>query len=267
MSNLLKANYVICKTDKKRIIDSNDLIARKIEELIENESMKDQENEEQFDRDFVSGIKADTVELLLEDETQDISIEASEELLINARQEAEEILENARQEAIIIKEQGFKQGKNSGYEAGYSEGIAKANILEEGIKDKEKALEEAYEKEIEKIEPLLVDTIIEVIEKVLPIQLLDKKDIVLHLLKSALAKIDNSKEFIVRVSKEDAYFVKEKKEFITSKVSRAASVEIVEDMSLSKNQCMIETDGGIFDCSLDTQLNALVKELRTLSSM
>lgn len=267
MSNLLKANYIICKTDSKRIIDSNDLVAQRIEELVEIENIKVQRKDEDEDSEFIGGIKADTVELLLDEEPGDFPLEVSEEMLIKAKQEAEGILEKARQEAVIIKEQGFKQGKDSGYEAGYSEGIAKANILEKSVKDKEKLLEEEYYKELEKIEPLMVNTIIEVFENVLPIQLSDKKDIILHLVQSAISKIENSKEFIVRVSKEDAYYVKEKKEFITSKVSRAASVEIVEDMSLSKNQCMIETDGGIFDCSLDTQLTELIKDLRTLSSM
>ncbi len=29
---------------------------------------------------------------------------------------------------------------------------------------------------------------------------------------------------------------------------------------MENNQCIIETDSGIFDCSLDTELNNLTKE-------
>ena len=42
-------------------------------------------------------------------------------------------------------------------------------------------------------------------------------------------------------------------------------MEIIEDMTLKKNECMVETDGGIYDCSLDGQLEALRKELLLLS--
>ena len=43
------------------------------------------------------------------------------------------------------------------------------------------------------------------------------------------------------------------------------SLEIIADMTLSKNDCMIETEGGIFDCGLGTQLQELGKQLKLLS--
>jgi len=42
-------------------------------------------------------------------------------------------------------------------------------------------------------------------------------------------------------------------------------VEIVEDMTLKSNECFIDTGAGIFDCSLETQLEGLKRELRLLS--
>ena len=44
------------------------------------------------------------------------------------------------------------------------------------------------------------------------------------------------------------------------------SLEIVSDGGLTGNQCIIETDTGIFDCSMDVQLKNLIKDLRSLSS-
>ena len=43
------------------------------------------------------------------------------------------------------------------------------------------------------------------------------------------------------------------------------NVELLEDVTLGKNECMIETGNGVFDCSLGTQLEALNEELRLLS--
>lgn len=42
-------------------------------------------------------------------------------------------------------------------------------------------------------------------------------------------------------------------------------LEVVEDITLHKNECMIETDGGVFDCGLGTQLDELTKRLKLLS--
>ena len=42
-------------------------------------------------------------------------------------------------------------------------------------------------------------------------------------------------------------------------------IEIIEDIALVKGDCLIETDGGIFDCGISTQLEELSKKLRVLS--
>ena len=44
-----------------------------------------------------------------------------------------------------------------------------------------------------------------------------------------------------------------------------ATLEIVEDRTLNKNECLIETEDGIFDCSLSTQLTELKRKLQLLS--
>jgi len=43
------------------------------------------------------------------------------------------------------------------------------------------------------------------------------------------------------------------------------TLEIVGDSSMGENACVIETDTGIFDCSLGVQLENLIKDLRSLS--
>lgn len=47
--------------------------------------------------------------------------------------------------------------------------------------------------------------------------------------------------------------------------NKNAALEVVEDATMKKNECMIEADGGIYDCSLDMQLAALRRELLLLS--
>ena len=59
------------------------------------------------------------------------------------------------------------------------------------------------------------------------------------------------------VSSRRAYFAKELKE--------GTELEITEDASLSANQCIIETDNKIVDCSLDAQLDNLREQIRMLA--
>ena len=48
-------------------------------------------------------------------------------------------------------------------------------------------------------------------------------------------------------------------------MSREVNIDIVEDATLERNQCMIETNTGIFNCSLDIELNNLIKNIKLLS--
>ncbi len=57
----------------------------------------------------------------------------------------------------------------------------------------------------------------------------------------------------------------QKKEIQAESVAGNATVEIIEDISLRKNECLIETEGGIFDCGLGTQLSELSRKLKLLS--
>ena len=70
---------------------------------------------------------------------------------------------------------------------------------------------------------------------------------------------------MIHVSKEDFGYVTMQKKDLLEGIPGSDTIEIIEDMTLTPNECMIETDGGIFDCSLGTQLQGLMKELKLLS--
>ena len=57
----------------------------------------------------------------------------------------------------------------------------------------------------------------------------------------------------------------ENKDALLSQVPQSTELEIIRDATLTEGQCMIETDGGVFDCGLGTQLNGLVADIRALS--
>ena len=72
----------------------------------------------------------------------------------------------------------------------------------------------------------------------------------------------------MHVSKDDyAYVNMQKKALAEGAVGGTGVVEVIEDITLHKNECMIETDGGIFDCGIGTELDELTKRLKLLSFM
>lgn len=278
-SNLLKQRYgySVVNGDEKRIIDTNELAARRLEALAE--AMSRQTQNEDFADHFVQGIDAEDVSALLEDtETGSAVVKAdTASLLDEARVQAKSIVEEARaqadqlvkealEQAEISKKAVMDEARMNGYRDGSEKAKAELESEKQQLKAKEAALEGQYQAALEQMEPQLVEAITGIYEHIFHVELSSYREILVHLIASTLRKVDGNKEFLVHVSKEDYPYVNmQKKQLQSGLPGNGISLEIIEDVTLEKNACMIETEGGIFDCGLGTQLTELRKKLTLLS--
>lgn len=275
---VIKQVYTNVDTEDRRIINTNELMKKRMAEL---EAQMRQPGTEGFQ----AGLDAKTVENLLADGEEGAASgnvvkafgESAEEILQQAKKEAAGILEKARAEGAAILEQAqaqaeqekekvFEEAQKQGYAAGKRDADAQAEALLEEFEEKKRNIQSDYEEKLEKMEPQLVDTITDIYEHIFHVELSNYKDILGYLISSTLRKIEGGHEFIIHVSKEDYPYVSmQKKQLMAGAVSGSCNVDIVEDMVLAKNECMIETDNGIFDCGLGTELSELKQKLVLLS--
>lgn len=293
--NLFKAGWNRVNEQDIMVIDSNVLLEKKIKEA--NAALL--KHTDEIPVDMVDGMDAFTVANLLEESgimelneeeiaggeeeqpfrsniIKAVSPKASpaiaevekeiEEKLEGARGEAERIVEEAHSQAESIRSLAREQGKKEGYDEGYANGLAQMVEKEQELKKKEELLEKEYQRKIEELEPQFIETLSGIYEHIFQVDLSEHRDIIVHLLSATIRKIEGSKDFIVHVSREDYPYVNMQKKQISMCVSIPnATVEIIEDFTLSKNECMIETEGGIYDCSLGTELRELTAKLKLLS--
>ena len=67
------------------------------------------------------------------------------------------------------------------------------------------------------------------------------------------------REFVERTGKDEQHL-----EELQELTGQGVSIEFVHDNKLSDGQCQIETAFGVFDCSVDTELSNLMKDIRSL---
>lgn len=277
MSNLLKKGSTISRDE--RVIDYNERIKEKIQAVMEANAAAGQAAGD----GFINGLTADVVERLTSDEDDaDNEAAVTEEqinnLLQEKRAEAQKLLDDANAQAQRIIEQAQEQIKNANIEAvrsGYDEGKSKAAAelestraeLEREYGERLDKLEAEYMQRRKEIEPELVDVITEVFEKVIFTAAEDDKSILLYLINKALENAENSSEFLIKASPDDYKFLANNRGKIYCAMTKEIELEIAPDETLQKNQCMIETDGGVFNCSLDIELNNLIKKIKLLSCM
>ncbi|MCR5357722.1 MAG: hypothetical protein K6E63_10030 [Lachnospiraceae bacterium] len=290
MSNLLKSSYVV-KRDEKRVIDSNDLIAVKLQKLsTEAEETPENVEDVRFE-EFSEGLNAEQLEMLLEDNPQReydengevvgegyeepepeqnaISLEEinsqAEEILRSAQEEAERLTDEARQEASSIRDAAEKEGYDAGLKQGHEEAQKYIEEKTEELEEKEAARELEYDKKLEEMEPLLVDAITDIYEHIFHVSLSANREIMLNLLHDTVRNVEGGKNFIVHVSKNDFEYINDRKDQLTDGLGSTDTVEVIEDLTLRQSECFVEAEGGIYDCGIGTELELLKKELMLLS--
>ena len=269
-----------------RVIDNNEAVSAKILEIKKTIKKNGYSANGGSDDGFVVGIDAKDVEALISEDDANEAAKAAqtmmtkdiEYMLNNADMQAKSIVDKARYDAAIILADAKKQAeeikkaaKDEGLSLGYDEGmnrsIGEVEQLKQQILSQKEEMEIEYNQLIENIEPQLVGTILEVFSNITNVISMDKKDIILSLVNSVMAGDDVSNNYIIRVSSEDVKFLRDNKDKIEKMSRKDIHIEIVEDMSLKKNQCLIDTDLGIFDASLDIQLENLINDIKILSCM
>lgn len=276
MSNLLKRGTTTIS--EERIIDYNKLIKLKLKNIA-----NDRENHGNVDADgFVNGLKADVVEQLLTGSDEDgetaqsqedvnnqiaAALEEANEQAQTIRDEANEVLAQAHMEARKIIEDAKRTGYEQGAQNAREEYNAKADELARDYEAKKAQLEKEYNDMKASMEPELVETITEVFKKITYTVAEDNKDIIIGLINGVMKNTDISNEFIIKVSPEDYKFLVNNQGKIYCSVSKEVTMDIVEDATMKKNQCIIESDTGVYDCSLDIELNNLIEDIKLLSCL
>ena len=272
LSNLFKVYNTSLNKENVRVIDSNKRIIENVSSIKVNKIEPGAPDEDGFSAGFSAEVltaltgdgQTDTKEADLK-EKQGFGEKDYEDLLAKAQEEIAQMKARAQEELAGLEEDAKEQGYAKGYEEGYQKALSEFQAKEQNLHMTEKRLKREYEEKMEEIEPKLVEVITGVYEHVFHVDLTEQSDIVTYLITNALKKADGTGNCIIHVSKEDYPYVSMEKKRIMAGGSSNTEIEIIEDITLEKNAALIETEGGIFDCGLGTQLSELNRKIRLLS--
>lgn len=189
------------------------------------------------------------------------------ELIEQAQIEANTIVEEAQERIRIQAEEAYQRAYQEGFEKGQNDSYMQQQQLiqahEQQMRDELEALQ--YEREnVQKfIEPEMVQIIAELVEKMIGVQAIEP-DVILFLIRAGFSEMDGSGDLTVKVSFEDYDIVMDNSNQLHELFSERLTLEILRDGSLSKNECLIEADMGTVNCSLNTQVQNLIKELKLI---
>ena len=282
MSNFYRNNYVIHGEQVKRVINTNDIIAEKMQAIVEEQKQARREElmrkrqeaieagELDGDTEFTEGLFAEELELEPEPEPQI-------DYVAQAKEQAEQIISDANAQAVMIHDKAMKDAdtlremaRQEGYENGYASARQQVDEQlqagQQALDRREQELQIQYETAMAELEPRLLDTMLTIFDQVFQMQFCGKREMLLHLVQNAMRGIRETRQYKIRVSEAEVAFLREHKDELQEKVGEDVQIEIVMDPQLSESQCMIDADSGVYDCSLDVELDNLTRDLRSLCS-
>lgn len=224
----------------------------------ENFSAKKKSAEE-----FTTGVPVVHMDEVIEEKKKQAELEAGQ-IILEAQEQAQVILSRAESEAEQIRNAAHEEG----IEAGKSEGMSLAQSeiadIRAKLDDESDQLQREYQSAVNEMEPRYVDILCSLIRKITGVIMDEKKDVLLYLIREAMAEMDASDRYTVRVAPEDAMSLETHRKELAQKIGNV-TVEIQEDKGLAKDECIIETEHQMVDCGIRTQLDNLVMTLRMLA--
>ena len=168
---------------------------------------------------------------------------------------ANQLVELARERAQAI-EQGardvYEQQKALGWQAGVDEArTSQATLIQETLQQ----CNQYYRA----VEQKMSDVVLHAVRKIL--KQYDNTELALSVTREALSLVSNQKQVILHVQPEQVSAVRERVSHILKDFPEVGYVDVVADARLDEGGCILETEIGIIDASVDGQLAALATAL------
>ena len=202
------------------------------------------------------------------DQAQVIKTQAETEvskIKAEAQAEAERIIAEAQAERDKIINESKKQGYDTGYEAGYQDGQKEADRLVERMHSILDNVMKRREEILSETEYQIVELVVLMARKVVKIISENQKTVIMNNVLQALKKVKGRGDVTIRVNLADAKLTTEHIQDFIDRVEAVKGITVVEDTTVEKGGCIVETDFGAIDARISSQLTELEQKIMEIS--
>lgn len=202
------------------------------------------------------------------EEAEAIKLDAEEEarkIIMDAQKEADLISKEAELKVKEITDTGFHEGHEKGRDAGYQEGKEEADRL---IRLLHTIVDKTIEKRndiINEAETQVINLVLLIARKVIKVISENQKNVVINNVIQSLRKLKSRGDVVVKVNLEDVELTSEHINDFMRMVENVRSITVLEDSTVDRGGCLIETDFGQIDARVSSQLHEIEEKIIELS--
>jgi flagellar assembly protein FliH len=202
------------------------------------------------------------------DQAQVIRQEAEDraaEIVAEAERRAAEIVSDAKSKMDEQLKDGYGDGFRKGQEAGFKEGNLEAQRLTDRLHTIIERMMDKRQEILAETEQQIVDLVLLMTRKIVKVISENQRNIVVSNVVQALRKVKGRGEVIIRVNLNDvAMTTQHIKDFLAA-AENIKNITVVEDSTVDRGGCVIETDFGAIDARIASQLNEIEQRILEVS--
>ena len=152
--------------------------------------------------------------------------------------------------------------KKSAFEEGYRAGLDKANTDLEVFRNNLAQFMGAQKDVFEYIAPDILEISVDIAKKIIKKEVEQDPQVLMNTIVDVLKTLSkNEPKIIIKVKPQAVQFIKDTIPNITYQYGIDSKINIVADPSIEEGGCVFQTNNGIVDASIDTQLEIIKKAL------
>lgn len=164
------------------------------------------------------------------------------------------LVSRAQEEAESIKKSAFEEG--------YQNGLNKANADLEKFRTNLVKFLGASREVFEYVAPDILEISIDIAKKIIKKEVESDPQVLIETIVDVLKTVSkNEPKINIRVHPQNAQFIKDSLPTVTYQYGIEAKINIISDPSIEEGGCVFQTNNGIVDASIDTQIEIIKKAL------
>ncbi len=197
-------------------------------------------------------------------ESQKIKQQAEDErerILAETKEKADVMVADAQSRVEQIEKEAYDKGYEDGNTAGYQSGQEEVQRLVDHL---HKIINSAVERRneiIDETETQLISLVLQISQKVIKVISENQKNVVVNNVIQALRKLKTRNDVVIRVNLEDVETASDRIKDFMRMVENVKSITVVEDSSVDRGGCIIETDFGEIDARISSQLHEIQQKV------
>lgn len=189
----------------------------------------------------------------------------AQRIIDEAKAEAARIINDAQAERDKLQRDAYDTGFDQGHQEGYAKGEAEVERLVDRMHRILEAVMQRREEILSDTESQIVELVILMARKVIKILSDNQKNVILANTLAALKKVKTRGTVTLRVNLEDVKLATENVSEFIKHVENVQGITVLEDSSVEKGGCIVETDFGAIDARISSQLQELENKILEVS--